>query len=204
RRVPLDQPGAGDHPVEHHRQAAERRAAARPKGPGHAAALRNPRCDPGALHRGSPLGGRDRGAGLRREHGALGAAAGGSERVEAPAGGPRPAGDVEGLRHGAADADRAALRALIPDFPESALHLPPGGCYRRGNMSPDEARRILGLEPDDDPTKHFAEFAEARERIAEMVRKAPNDVIALRFQDGLVEFDKALAVIREDLEARAE
>lgn len=71
-------------------------------------------------------------------------------------------------------------------------------------MSPDEARRILGLKPDDDPTTHFAEFAQARERIAEIVRKAPNETIALRFQDELVEFDKALAVIREDLEAKAE
>ncbi len=69
-------------------------------------------------------------------------------------------------------------------------------------MTPDEARKILGLKPDDDPTKYFAELADARERIAELVRKAPNDTIALRFQEGLVEFDKALAVIREDLAAK--
>jgi tetratricopeptide (TPR) repeat protein len=70
-------------------------------------------------------------------------------------------------------------------------------------MTPDEARNILGLQPEDDPHQHFAEFNDARERIAEMVRRAPNQVLALRYQDGLNEFDRALAVIREDLEAKA-
>ena len=35
-----------------------------------------------------------------------------------------------------------------------------------------------------------------RERIAEMVRAAPNDELARRYQDGLVEFDLALAAVR--------
>jgi len=46
----------------------------------------------------------------------------------------------------------------------------------------------------------MAEFAAARERIAELVRTAPNETIALRYQDGLIDFDRALAALREDLE----
>jgi tetratricopeptide (TPR) repeat protein len=68
-------------------------------------------------------------------------------------------------------------------------------------MTFNEARKILGLGPDEDPRPHVAEFQAARERIAEMVRNAPNDNLALRYQEGLVEFDKALAAMREYLEA---
>lgn len=67
-------------------------------------------------------------------------------------------------------------------------------------MTSDEARRILGLSAGEDPAGHLAEFAAARERIAELVRTAPNDTIALRYQDGLVDFDRALAALREELE----
>ncbi len=67
-------------------------------------------------------------------------------------------------------------------------------------MTLEEARRILGLGPEEDPQGHMAEFAAARERIAELVRTAPNETIALRYQDGLIDFDRALAAIREDLE----
>ncbi|WP_367871959.1 right-handed parallel beta-helix repeat-containing protein [Luteolibacter sp. Populi] len=45
----------------------------------------------------------------------------------------------------------------------------------------------------------MAEFAAARERIAELVRTAPNETIALRFQDGLIDFDRALAAMREEI-----
>lgn len=68
-------------------------------------------------------------------------------------------------------------------------------------MTLADARRILGLGPDEDPRPHLAEFRAARGRIAEMVRTAPNDKLAMRYQDGLVEFDQALAAIREHLEA---
>ncbi|MCU0776901.1 MAG: right-handed parallel beta-helix repeat-containing protein [Akkermansiaceae bacterium] len=68
-------------------------------------------------------------------------------------------------------------------------------------MTFNEARKILGLGPDEDPRPHVAEFQAARERIAEMVRNAPNENLALRYQEGLVEFDKALAALREYLEA---
>ncbi len=67
-------------------------------------------------------------------------------------------------------------------------------------MTFQEARKILGLSPDEDPRPHLEEFRAARERIAEMVRTAPNETLADRYQQGLVEFDKALASIREYLE----
>jgi tetratricopeptide (TPR) repeat protein len=67
-------------------------------------------------------------------------------------------------------------------------------------MTLEEARRTLGLSADDDPTKHFAEFAAARDRIAELVRTAPNETLALRYQDGLIEFERALAALREEAE----
>jgi len=63
-----------------------------------------------------------------------------------------------------------------------------------------EARKILGLGPEEDPRPHLAEFRQVRERLAAMVREAPNETIALRFQEGLVEIDQALAAVREHLE----
>lgn len=68
-------------------------------------------------------------------------------------------------------------------------------------MTLQEARKILGLGPDDDPRPFLVEFKEARERIAEMVRTAPNETLAARYQQGLTDFDRALAAIREYLEA---
>ncbi|MDP3848894.1 MAG: right-handed parallel beta-helix repeat-containing protein [Luteolibacter sp.] len=68
-------------------------------------------------------------------------------------------------------------------------------------MTLTEAREILGLGPDEDPRPHLSEFHAARERIAEMVRNAPNEHLALRYQEGLVDFDQALAAVREYLEA---
>ncbi len=68
-------------------------------------------------------------------------------------------------------------------------------------MTLSDARKILGMGPNEDPRPHLAEFQNARERIAEMVRTAPNEILADRYQQGLVEFDQALAAIREYLEA---
>ncbi len=68
-------------------------------------------------------------------------------------------------------------------------------------MTLTEARKILGLGPDEDPRPQLTEFKVARERIAEMVRSAPNEMLAERYQEGLVEFDRALAAVREYLEA---
>jgi hypothetical protein len=68
-------------------------------------------------------------------------------------------------------------------------------------MTFHDACKILGLGPEEDPRPHLAEFQAARERIAEMVRTAPNDQLAIRYQEGLVEFDQALAAVREHLES---
>ncbi len=68
-------------------------------------------------------------------------------------------------------------------------------------LSLSEARRILGLGPDEDPRPHLAEFHAARERIAELVRSSPNPVLAERYQQGLIEFDQALAAVHEFLQA---
>jgi tetratricopeptide (TPR) repeat protein len=67
-------------------------------------------------------------------------------------------------------------------------------------MTLEEARRILGLSANEDVRNRLGEFTAARDRIADMVRSAPNETLALRYQDGLIEFDKALAVIREESE----
>lgn len=68
-------------------------------------------------------------------------------------------------------------------------------------MTLTEAKRILGLGPDEDPRPHLGEFRAVREKIADMVRTAPNERLAQRYQEGLVEFDRALAAVREYLEA---
>lgn len=64
-------------------------------------------------------------------------------------------------------------------------------------MTIDDAKRILGLRSDEDPLLCLPQLELAREKIAELVRTAPNDPIALRYQDGLMEFDRALASLRE-------
>lgn len=66
-------------------------------------------------------------------------------------------------------------------------------------MTLDEARGILGLGVDEDPSSHLKDFQEARERIAEMVRAAPNQVLTDRYQAGLTEFDRALEVVKTHL-----
>lgn len=63
-------------------------------------------------------------------------------------------------------------------------------------MNLQEARRVLGLGPDEDPVPHLEEFEEARKRIEEMVRAAPNPALAGRYRIGLEEFEKALTVIQ--------
>lgn len=64
-----------------------------------------------------------------------------------------------------------------------------------------DARKILGLGLEEDPRPHLADFKNAREHIALMVRSAPNDTLADHYQKGLIEFDQALAAIQEHLEA---
>ncbi|MES2922165.1 MAG: right-handed parallel beta-helix repeat-containing protein [Verrucomicrobiota bacterium] len=70
-------------------------------------------------------------------------------------------------------------------------------------MTLSEARKILGLAPAEDPSLHLAEFKDAREHIAAMVRTAPNENLAERYQKGLIEFDQAIAAVHEHLGASA-
>ena len=67
-------------------------------------------------------------------------------------------------------------------------------------MTLEEARNVLGLGPEDCPSDYMEQLGEARERLATMVRDAPNDTIAIRYQDSLQEFDRALAALREEAE----
>ncbi len=68
-------------------------------------------------------------------------------------------------------------------------------------MTLAEARNILGLTPDEDPCPHLEEIRSAREKIAVLVRTAPNETLALRYQEGLAEFDRAIAAVREHMES---
>ncbi len=70
-------------------------------------------------------------------------------------------------------------------------------------MTLDEARRILGLEPGEDAAQFLPDFEVARDRIAEMVREASNDTLALRYQEGLAEFEEALALVRAQVRGAA-
>ncbi|MEI6654125.1 MAG: right-handed parallel beta-helix repeat-containing protein [Verrucomicrobiota bacterium] len=66
-------------------------------------------------------------------------------------------------------------------------------------MSLSEARDLLGLGSDEDPCLHRRELEVARERIAEMARNEADAELAARYQEGLMDFDKALATVREAL-----
>jgi tetratricopeptide (TPR) repeat protein len=67
-------------------------------------------------------------------------------------------------------------------------------------MKLPEARKILGLKPEEDPRPYLAEFKTAREHIASMVKTASSEALTDRYQKGLTEFDEALAAIHEQLE----
>lgn len=64
------------------------------------------------------------------------------------------------------------------------------------------ALKVLGLDPEEDPRPHLDDLKNARERIEELIRTAPNETFALRYQKGRIEFDQALAALQEDLEAK--
>lgn len=85
---------------------------------------------------------------------------------------------------------------MIPGFSFSAICL-----IVRPAMTLPEARAILGLGPEEDPRPHLREFRIVRERLAEMVRNDPSEVMAERYQQGLMDLDRALAAVREYLEA---
>ncbi len=67
-------------------------------------------------------------------------------------------------------------------------------------MTPQEARKILGLGPTDDPRPSLVDLGDARDRMAEMVASAPNKALADRYRKGLQEFDEALATLTPDLD----
>lgn len=64
-------------------------------------------------------------------------------------------------------------------------------------MDSEQARKVLGLNPDEDWKALIPAFLEARKGMAELVRKAPTESMEARYQEGLMEFDKALAFFRE-------
>lgn len=64
-------------------------------------------------------------------------------------------------------------------------------------MDAEEARKVLGLECNEDWHAHLDAFAAARQGIADLVRMAPTETMALRYQEGLMEFDRAMAFFRE-------
>jgi len=63
-------------------------------------------------------------------------------------------------------------------------------------MRLEDARRVLGLGPDEDPAPRMAHFEATRQRIIELIRSAPNDVVALHYQQSLVDFERALQVLQ--------
>lgn len=62
-------------------------------------------------------------------------------------------------------------------------------------MKATQARRILGLKPREDPRPRLAEFRMTREKIAEAMRTAPNEVLADRQSRNLAEYDTALELM---------
>ena len=68
-------------------------------------------------------------------------------------------------------------------------------------MTLTEARKILGLRPNQDPRPHLENLRWNRERIAKKVRNAPTETTATQFQETLMAYDKALAAIRESLDS---
>jgi len=69
-------------------------------------------------------------------------------------------------------------------------------------MTPDDARRILGLTPDEDPRIHLDALKQTNDRIREVVRTAPTQPLADRYQKELTRFEQALAVIQDSIKAK--
>lgn len=68
-------------------------------------------------------------------------------------------------------------------------------------MNLPDARKILGLKPEEDPRPYLEEFKTAREHIAGLVKTAANGALKGRYQKGLTEFDLALEAVQEQLKA---
>jgi parallel beta-helix repeat protein len=65
-------------------------------------------------------------------------------------------------------------------------------------MDAEEARRVLGLSSDDDWSTHESSFQAARDQMADLVRSSPTEAMVQRYQDDLMQFDRALAFYREN------
>ena len=70
-------------------------------------------------------------------------------------------------------------------------------CYQLLRMDAKQARLVLGLRPGEDWRDHQLAFMAARDGMANLVRSAPTESLSQRYQEGLMEFDKALAFFRE-------
>ncbi len=68
-------------------------------------------------------------------------------------------------------------------------------------MTLSEARKILGLGSDEDPRPLLNEFQVARAKLVDTVEAAPNPRLRRRYEARLVDFDKALAMVCEHLDA---
>ncbi|MFK7910185.1 MAG: right-handed parallel beta-helix repeat-containing protein [Akkermansiaceae bacterium] len=69
-------------------------------------------------------------------------------------------------------------------------------------MQNTEARKILGLDPDDDPRAFLPAFEETREFKRELVANAPSDEIKFRYQQELLEYEAAVKVVAGKQKAR--
>lgn len=68
-------------------------------------------------------------------------------------------------------------------------------------MNISTARDILGISPEEDLRASRTDLYKTRDMIAEIVRTAPNEQIASRYQKSLTDFDQALTAIQEHLQA---
>ncbi len=62
-------------------------------------------------------------------------------------------------------------------------------------MKNSEARKILGLEPGDDPRAFLSSFEETREYKQELVDNAPSEEMKFRYQQELLEYEVAVKVV---------
>lgn len=93
----------------------------------------------------------------------------------------------EQMRHG--DGGRKFIRFGIGGIRRT--------CYESCGMDAEQARRVLGLRSDEDWTQHESSFEVARQQMADLVRQSPTEAMAQRYQEGLMDFDRALAFFRE-------
>jgi hypothetical protein len=62
-------------------------------------------------------------------------------------------------------------------------------------MKTTEARKILGLDPGDDPRSFIPAFEETVEYKQELVDNAPSDEMKFRYQQELLEYQAAVKVV---------